>query len=264
MEDGFGDWRIHTVLTLDENNFHPRTGAPLKAGDPVYLQTSTTTDRSKLIGFITPSSTALALSIAMNASKKAKELKEEIKYTEIRTPLGKALSVSPENVGVLYDFFEQCMISITFSFQALETLCNWDISVSDKISFPFLLKRGKEEESFNSIEELERHLTTEEKLNLILPKILGIESPKGKGVWANYKKLKRARDSIVHIKSKDQYPNKEINKDVDESSLFFLFLNQDARFFPKTAIELILYFYSKEEGLLRWLEIPQEFSRQKI
>jgi len=263
MDDGFGDWRIHSALEVGENNFSPLTGKPIKAGSPAYLFTSTTNNKNKPVGFITPSSTAMALNIAMNASEKARELKNDIKYTETRSQLGPALSVPVENLEVLYDYFEQCMISITFSYQALETNCNWEISVSEKLTFPLSLKRYKGEEIFNTAEELERRLSTEEKLHLILPKIRDIDSPKGKGVWANYKKLKRARDSIVHIKSKDQYPNSGIDKDVDNESLYFMLLNQDTRFFPKTAIELLLYFYSKDEALLRWMKVPEEFTKQK-
>ena len=55
-------------------------------------------------------------------------------------------------------------------------------------------------------DELERNLTTKEKLATILPALVGVPNPKGKKVWQDFAALKDARDATIHIKSKDANP----------------------------------------------------------
>ncbi len=139
------------------------------------------------------------------------------------------------------------MVSVTFSFQTLEAFCNYSISRTWRK--PVEVKRRKTEEILHH-ESAERELSTEEKLKSVLPKIYDVSTPAGKSVWDRFVKLKRARDSCVHIKYHDQYP---LGAEIDQESLFFQFLDNDPLFFPNAAKEMITYFYSKQ-GLPRWLQ----------
>ncbi|WP_395400554.1 hypothetical protein ACHMW6_24070 [Pseudoduganella sp. UC29_106] len=51
---------------------------------------------------------------------------------------------------------------------------------------------------------IERYSSTDEKLTVILPEVLGCKSPKGTHCWQNYKQLKESRDRIIHMKTLDR------------------------------------------------------------
>jgi hypothetical protein len=94
--------------------------------------------------------------------------------------------------------------------------------------------------------ELERQLSTEEKLSIVLPKVLKKTTPKGKQPWNSYKKLKVARDATIHMKYTDQQV-------LGSDTLYFQFLNTpDITSYPKAAINMLLWFTS--ENVPRWLE----------
>lgn len=257
MDDTLGDWRLQAALRLGQDVQAAFPGGPShKAGTPVHLCTSTRGTGNQPIGFVTPSSTALALNIAMNASIQAIERQNQVKYNNVISPEGPGKSVSYQDATPLFDFFESCMVAITFSFQAVEAFSN--LVIADKVQNTFSITRDKGVEVM-TIADLERKLSTEEKLHVVLPSLLGVSSPKGKKVWENFKKLKQARDSIVHLKSSDQYPNRGQLGTVDKSSLYFVFLNNNMTIYPIAAIMMIHYFHPSTNESSRWLEKPLEF-----
>lgn len=138
--DGFGDWRIQaaTRLAKDAPAVYAK-GVVHKTGTPVYLTTMTKDASGKLVGFITPSPVALALNIATQAAAKASGLRKAIEFGDVMTHLGRGKNVAHESIPVLYDYFECCMITVTFSFQSLEAYCNQIIS--EKITGTYELKR---------------------------------------------------------------------------------------------------------------------------
>jgi hypothetical protein len=244
MDDNFGDWRSVVLGTLKDDVPAAFPGGPShKAGSIIYSSCLVQTDDGRNIGFALPSSTAMALNIAILASKKADELRGGIVYKKVVTPNGLGFSVSNESMKSLYDFFEQSMITVTFSFQALEIFCNH--MISRKLKSPLEIKRRKKKESMLP-DEIERLLSTEDKLSQVLPKIKGIPTPKGKKQWESFKVLKNARDSTIHLKSLDQ-------RVVDKDSLFFQFLNRKAGFYPNASIEMIKFF--TQDAPPRWLNL---------
>jgi hypothetical protein len=102
--------------------------------------------------------------------------------------------------------------------------------------------------------EAERDLSTEEKFGQLLPAILTVKAPAGTRVWQSFKDLKNARDSTVHLKSNDMFTSDK----VDRESLFFFFLNRDAREFPQAAIKIINHYFPS--GMPRWLKYAKERS----
>jgi DNA-binding transcriptional regulator YhcF (GntR family) len=243
MEDGFGDWRIAAVTTITADVPAAYPGGPShKAGTPIFLSSLVQTEDKQNIGFTLPSSTAMALNIAINAAESAKNYKAKIEYGKVVTPEGAGLSVKSQSNEDLFNYFEQCMVAVTFSFQAIEVFCNHTIARELKEAME--VKRRKQRVTLSPL-ELERQLSTEEKISLILPKIKGLPTPKGKKPWESFKKLKEARDSTIHMKNIDQQV-------VDTESLYFQFLSKDCELFPQAAVSMIHYFLNGKEP--RWLQ----------
>jgi hypothetical protein len=251
QKDNLGDWRIAAVTTLAQDVPAAFPGGPAhKAGAPVYLSSVTKHPDHNVIGFITPSATALALNAAVKNACKAKELKETLTLGDTLTPWGNGKSVITENLSHLYDFFEHCMIAVITSFQSLEMFSN-DV-ISRELKGTFQLGRSKEILKLTG-EELERRASTDEKLGAILPRLLAIKTPKGTKVWERYLDLKAARDATVHFKSLET----RSGQNIDRESLFFQFFRRDSTEFPRMAMEVIEYFHATKE-LSRWGKAAKE------
>lgn len=239
-----GDWRIAVVARLAQDVPAAYPGGPAhKAGTPVYQSSLVQTGHGELIGFVTPSAVALAMNLAIKSSVEAARLFTSISYRDVVTPHGSGLSVEQAGIPLLYDFFEQCMLSAVFSFQSLEAFCNQVILRELKDAME--VKRRDNLVSLAPI-ELERQLSTNEKLAQIIPKIRRVPTPKGKAVWEPFKRLQEARDATVHLKASDQYST-------DRDSLFFQFLSHKAAEFPKAAADMIRYFHPGKDAWPRWL-----------
>lgn len=253
-DDGLGDWRLRAVSRLAKGFTSPE-GHVYKAGSLVSHVTVTAMGKGQVLSFTTASPPALALSIAIRAASRATQLRERLAFTERveSYPLfHKKADVERliTNDTALYDFFEECMIAVAFSFQSLETFAN--TIIAEKLGHPYLLKR-REENLELSADELQRKASTEEKLGTILPEILSMESPKGKKIWQDFKRLKTVRDTTIHMKALDAHSG--IN--IDRETFFYKLLQVKAIEFPRIAIDMIAYF-SKDEQLPRWLMSARE------
>jgi len=253
-DDGLGDWRIRAVSRLAKGFTSPE-GHVYKAGSPVTLVTITEIGKGQVLSFTTPSPPALALSIAIRAARRANELRKRLVFTE-KVESYPLFHKKPEverlitNDRALYDFFEECMIAVAFSFQALETFSN--TLIAEEVKRTYLLKRRKEELEL-SADELQRKASTEEKLGTVLPEILSMESPKGKEVWQSFKQLKRIRDMTTHMKAHDAHSGVNVHRE----TIFYKFLHDKIEEFPVTAINIIAYFF-KDGQLPRWLMLARE------
>lgn len=245
LNDGLGDWRIAAAARLAKDLSAAFPGGPShKAGTPVYQTELVQTKTGDYLSFLTPSATAMAFSIAIAAARQARSLFSALTYDRVLTPHGPGKAISNARIGELFDFFEQCMISVTFSFQALEVYANHTIARHARDAME--VKRGKNTVLLDP-SELERQLSTEEKLGSVLPRIRDVATPKGKAVWDKFRVLKDTRDATIHLKSRDTRNAKESGKE----HLFFQFLNVDPSTFPKAAAEMVRHF---EKGRVpRWL-----------
>jgi hypothetical protein len=231
-DDKLGDWRIDSVSQLAKDY----ENAP--AGTPVWLISVAKHRKHNYLSFATPSAAALCLNLAMDAAARSEAIRPRLSLSPALTPEGETgFSVRPESLSDLYYFFEQSMISVTMSFQAIEVFANAVIgrrATKDIVA--------------------ERELSTEEKIGQALPAIIGVPSPRGNRVWQSFKTLKVGRDATVHLKSHDVYTRSNI----DRESLFFYYLNHDVRKFPAAAIKVISHFWPN--GLPRWLQHAKEIS----
>lgn len=242
VQDNFGDWRIRAVLTIAKDIPPAFPGGPShKKGSPMYLTHVAKSKSNNTIGFITPDVSAMALNISINASKKASRIKGKIKYEKIISPWGDGISVTKETTQSLFNYFENFMTSIVFSFLAVEGYANSLISLEPNHLFSY------KEQQFTA-NYVERNISTKEKVKYILPQITNRRINNSDRVWQDFILLKNARDAIVHIKYKDLFSNKDT---IDDSSLYFNFLNNEPALFPKYGYEVIRYFEGDERT--RWM-----------
>ncbi len=243
------DWRIRVVTHLAKNVPAAFPGGPShKAGALVVQSTAGKDAKGRNVSFTTPSVVALALSLAIKAAERARELQAQIKQSDVMTPFGPGTSVTHDSTPLLFDYLEQCMATLAFSFQALEAFSNETITL--KLSGTYPLERKKVIYHV-SADELERQASTEEKLGTVLPKLLGIATPKGSRLWNDFVDLKRTRDATIHIKSHDSNPRVTQPSDLEEATLFHRFLHADVSGWVKAAVALLDYFAAVDPQ--RWL-----------
>lgn len=239
-DDGLGDWRIDSVSTLAQSF----GDAPV--GSPIRLMSTAKHKKHNFLSFVTPSAPALCLNVAVKAGANAESIRPRLLLTPMVTHDGKrGFQVRDERTSDLYYFFEQSIVSVTMSFQALEIFAN--AIIGRKAIKDIVVKRKGGVQKSLIPAEAERELSTEEKLGQVLPDILGVSSPRGNRAWHSFKKLKEARDATVHLKSRDIYTR----DDVGRESLFFYYLNHDAREYPGEAMKVISRFFPKHPP--RWL-----------
>jgi hypothetical protein len=245
-DDNLGDWRIDSVSQLAKDY----ENGP--AGTPVWLISLAKHRKHNYLSFATPSASALCLNIVLDAAARAESIRPRLSLSPALTPEGKrGFSVRQESLSDLYYFFEQSMISVTMSFQAIEVFAN---SVIGRRATKNIVVKRKGGDKDLTPPEAERELSTEEKLGQALPGITGVASPRGNRVWQSFKMLKVGRDATVHLKSHDVYTR----NNVDRESLFFYYLNHDVRKFPAAAIKVISHFWPN--GLPRWLQHAKKIS----
>ena len=242
------DWRVYAKVTLGKDI--PPTyigGKGHKAGTPIYLLHFVKSKEFRYLSFITPNLTALSLNIAVRSSTEANKIKSQLIYEDCDGVKGKYKNVSKQTTSLLYDFFESYMVSVTYSFQALEIFCNSLISRDSNIKYYSDIKN---QTALKWGYEIERDLSTEDKISIILPQIKKVAIPKNDPLWQEFIDLKYFRDSIVHLKSPDIFSKIE---NADKDFLFFRIFKNDPLRFPKTAINVIKYFETIE-GNPPWVD----------
>jgi hypothetical protein len=106
------DWRL--FVAAEVGDVKPNSlGA--QAGDLVVVMTATRVRDFGQMVFPKVSPYRLALSIATRASREAITLRKDLQFSSPTGAKSRALEMS--SVPALYDYFEQCMIAATFSYQ---------------------------------------------------------------------------------------------------------------------------------------------------
>jgi hypothetical protein len=246
-DDNLGDWRIESVTTV------AKPIGDVQVGTPVRLMSIAKHKKHKFLSFVTPSAPALCLNVALNAAALAEGIRPRLNLTPMRTHTGKrGFQIKDESMSDLFYFFEQSIVAVTMSFQALELFANGIIG--RRATGELSVKRKGGIVKSLSPKDAERELSTEEKFGQVLPTILNVKAPVGNRVWQSFKQLKAARDSTVHLKSSDMFTKDNF----DRESLFFFFLNRDTREFPQAAIKIIDHYFPS--GIPRWLKCAKDRS----
>lgn len=239
-----GDWRFAAavcVTGIDGNSLEE----PIAAHQVTTLATT-----HRHTSFTTPSATALHLNSGWRAARAAAALKPTIRWNEaVVSPGVVGAHAQDETVGALFDYMELAITAAMSSYAAVEAFCN--SVVIEKASAPIKLKRKKDWVEY-SPEDVERKVTTDEKLKRIVPDLLGVPTPAGKKEWQQYVVLKDLRDSVTHFKRRDQARHAD---HLHEPTALQELLNADPCNFPETARSVIRYF-SKTSQLPRWMANP--------
>lgn len=243
-DDNLGDWRIDTVAqTAQEFD-----NAPI--GSPIWLISVAKHRKHNYLSFPTPSPAALCLNIAIDSAAHAEAIRPSLTLQPVLTPDSKrGFQIKQDNIGDLYYFFEQAIITATISFQSVELFSN--AIIGRRATKNVVVKRKSGDKDLTPT-QAERELSTEEKLGQVLPSLMSVPSPRGNRAWQAFKTLKEGRDATVHLKSHDVYTRNNI----DTESLFFYYLNHDLREFPSAAIKIISHFFPKD--LPRWLRYAKQ------
>jgi hypothetical protein len=222
-------------------------------GSPIQLMSVAKHKKHSYLSFVTPSPSALCLNVAIEAAARAEAIRPRLSLSPVLTPYAKRASqVREESVSDLYYFFEQSMIAVTMSFQAIEVFAN--ATIGRRAANNIVVKRKGGDKSLTPA-EAERELSTEEKLGQVLPTIFGVSSPRGNRAWQSFKILKQGRDATVHLKSHDIYTRNNI----DRESLFFYYLNHDVRDYPAAAIKVMSHFF---KDMPRWLRHAKKLAER--
>ena len=194
MEDDEIDWRLKVTTTVTKNTVLHWNDQEIKKGDRIKVVSIVDLPEKRTLILPVPSLTALYISNSEKSWKKYWAIRKERK---IDSSLKKSITFKDDKES--FDALELIATSIISAFTAIEAFCNdsipedheyWHNKKSDLI----LEKSDKK--------EIERFVSIEKKLNIILPKIFGVDPPKGRSpVWVSYKKLKECRDSLIHAKS---------------------------------------------------------------
>lgn len=240
------DWRIAIASTLAEDLPPSYPGGPsFKKGDYVFHTTMVDDNKGSKATFITPQPAALCLNVAIKAARQGMEIKGELAET---TPMAPSPSGSTNcflqgDIGLLYDYLEAAMVASSFSYMAVEAFANNEIL--SKASGPIEAKVKGRRDTF-ALEDIEKKLSTEDKICQVLPKLFSVSTPKGKKVWDGFKKLQKSRDAAVHIKYRESI---QIN---DLETLYSALFFSDLLNYPRFALDVIRWFYSDTEPLI-WI-----------
>lgn len=183
------------------------------------------------IAFSAPNEIALALGASRSAFNRVKNKKKEL--LALAKDKG---TIHGNDATPFYDALEDLQISIIFSFKAVESLCNTlipdDYVYETKDSKGIIQRYPKE--------QIERWISTSDKVKRVIPKIIECPNPCDQPFWNDFKALERLRNELIHSKSKS---SSEI--------LAELFSDRIAKYLT-SAINLIEFFHSHSV-------IPQRF-----
>nr|WP_288837157.1 hypothetical protein [uncultured Flavobacterium sp.] len=167
----------------------------------------------KSIIYFSPNNISLSLSLMKKSYKKSQ--KQLNKLLENRNE--KLIKLSENDKDVLYEYFESITTSIIFAYIAVESFAN--AAIPEDYIYEKINDR-KIKESWTK-ENIERWLSTSQKISEILPIVLKTDDIKEQALWLEFKKLEKIRNDIVHQKTiesgtkldSDLY-NKLLEKDI--------------------------------------------------
>lgn len=236
------DWRL--FVAAEVGDVTPNNALHAKAGDIVVVLTTTKVRDEGQLAFPKVSPYRLALSIAIKSSKEASSLRKGLAFTSRKGSRMRDLDL--KSLPALYDYFEQCMIAATFSYQALETYSNQVIEDNLPEGATYGVTRKGEQRALDAA-SLQRDASTEEKIATIVPDLICRPISKASKLWQQFTILRRVRDSIIHLKTVDHRSAAEL----DRETVFYRLLNNRPSMYPQTAVDVMRHFVGP--GELSWL-----------
>jgi len=107
-------------------------------------------------------------------------------------------TIHGKDAAIFYDALEDLQVSVIFSYKAVESLCNAlipDEYVYEVVDSKGIIQRYRKE-------QIERWITTSDKVKCILPAVIDCPNPCDQPFWSHFKALERLRSELIHSKSK--------------------------------------------------------------
>jgi hypothetical protein len=153
--------------------------------------------------------------------------------------------IYPKEDYIFFSLLQQRMVAIVFAYTALESFANE--SIPDSYVFKRLRDDKKCTEEYNKLQT--EHLSLDIKLHEVLPPIFGVTSPKGTELWQKYIFIKKLRDRIIHMKSKDKEPSQP-----KDNTIWGELLNKSHPNFALEAKAVIGYYIDTLPVKPRWFK----------
>jgi hypothetical protein len=206
-----------------------------KDGNIIITQeTYSFTINGHLISFFRPNNVSICLYISKNELNKAKKIHSKL----VQPKLTKTkISFTRNQMVKLLDYFEALHKSIIFIYIAVEAFVN----VSIPYDYVFEKENNKKiKETWNK-DNIERWMSTSEKIKMLIPNILSTPPVGSLPFWNNFIQLENIRNDIVHQKASTdiQLYEKMLNDDIFEIIdsgfallYFFSQYDQENQYFP--------------------------------
>lgn len=151
----------------------------------------------------TPNDVAIYSSISFSHLIIAKEFHKKEIIPRQKSGFGSTTLAKPK-LTEYYNYFEAVIASVIFAYTSIEAFAN--ICIPSNYTYSYTDKDG------NSVkmnkEQIERTASLRDKLKIILPEIIGCESPIRQKWWSKFTELENLRNEIIHSKeskSEDRY-----------------------------------------------------------
>jgi len=236
------DWRVEVATTLSADAGAHHAGAPV-----IKVTVGPRVGLPELV-FPTPSPTALGLGAAIQAARRAETSRAGLDVLELHA-FGRGMQqITDASIECLYDYFQEAFVSVVFSYVAVETFAN--LEIRRLITSPReVLVRGQLQ--LIEVADIERRVSTEDKLVQILSVVSGFPAPRRAKWWPRFKRL---GDDLIHLKDGRAYPRSA--GAIPEASIFHELLATAAMIeYPRTAIHVIRHFTRDEPP---WLTAAAE------
>lgn len=239
----FVDRRVKAHTTLAQAfRTHP-------SGTSVFQAQPISSEKYGRISIYAPSSVKLCLHIVETEQCKVIEYLQKGIDADLNS--GKN-GVVQKRMSSMFDFFESAMKVTIFGYTAIEAFANESIPNSyiyKKTPRGIIAKLFRKDDGLPK-KEIERAISTSDKLKKILPVVLSVDSIAGKELWDRFINLRDLRDSIIHIKTHESYTGAPgVSEDELERNLYQRFINGEASNIEATIKEIIRHY--KGERLLR-------------
>ncbi|MGC3945547.1 MAG: hypothetical protein QM762_13690 [Chryseolinea sp.] len=149
----------------------------------------------KQISYPPPNNISLSLSLMKKSISRAHAKLKQLLSTE-----GKVLNIDADQKPLLFDYLEEIQTSAIFSYIAIEGFAN--AVIPEDFQYDRTNERGIKETW--SKQNIERWMSTSEKVGVILPMILKSDDIKTQPFWPDFKGLEVLRNDIVHQKTIDR------------------------------------------------------------
>ena len=190
------DWRIQTTAYLGEDWVSPWSELKSPKGARLTVVSIIQLTKKKRLTIPIPNASAVMLNAAAQAYKNAHRLRL---LSEIDKTLKSEVCFHSDEDAL--DYVERMIEAIVLAFSAIEAFAN------ESVPTDYVYERfNKTKSALETVgkENIERFLSLDEKLTIVLPEILGCQTPKSSRCWQNYKLLKNTRDRIIHMKTEDR------------------------------------------------------------